>query len=76
MRTSTTVPSMPGGQVERGVANVAGLFAEDGAQQLLFRRQLGFALGRYLADQDVVVADLGADADDARSRPDRAARAR
>ena len=50
---------------ERGVANIAGLFAEDGAQQLLFRRQLGFALGRYLADQDVVVLDLGADADDA-----------
>ena len=51
---------------ERGVANVAGLFAEDGAEQLLFRRQLGFALRRYLADEDVVVADLGADADDAR----------
>src|SRR6185437_1515212 len=42
------------------------LFAEDGAQQLLFRRQLGLALGRYLADEDVVVADLRADADDAR----------
>ena len=51
---------------ERSVANVAGLLAEDGAQQLLFRRQLGLALGRHLADQDVVVADLGADADDAR----------
>ncbi len=51
---------------ERSVAHVAGLFAEDGTQQLFFRRQLGFALGRYLADEDVVVADLGADADDAR----------
>ena len=51
---------------QRSVANIAGLFAEDGAQQLLFRRQLGFALGRYLADEDVVVPDLGADADDAR----------
>ena len=50
---------------ERSVANVAGLFAEDRAQQLLFRSQLGFALGRHLADQDVVVLDLGADADDA-----------
>src|SRR5271156_5768421 len=49
---------------QRCVANVAGLFAEDCAQQLLFRRQLGFALGRYFADQDVVVLDLGADADD------------
>ena len=48
---------------ERSVANIAGLFTEDGAQQLLFRRQLGFALGRYLADEDVVVLDLGADAD-------------
>src|SRR3984885_7343769 len=47
-----------------GVANIAGLFAEDGAQQLLFRRELGFALGRYLANQNVVVLDLGADADD------------
>ena len=51
---------------ERGVANVAGLLAEDGAQELLFRGELGFALGRYLADQDVVVTNLGADADDAR----------
>ncbi len=50
---------------ERSVAHIAGLFAEDGAQQLLFRRQLRFALGRYLADQDVAVADLGADADHA-----------
>ena len=57
---------MPGGHVERGVANVAGLLAEDGAEKLLFRRQLGFALRRYLADEDVVVADLRADADDAR----------
>ena len=50
---------------ERSVADIAGLFAEDRAQQLLFRRQLGLALGRDLADQDVVVLDLGADADDA-----------
>ena len=56
---------MPGGQVERGVAHVAGLFAEDGAQQLLFRSELGFALGRDLAHQDVAGLDGGADADDA-----------
>src|SRR6202034_215655 len=49
---------------QRGVANITGFFAEDGAQQLLFRSQLGFALGRYLAYQNVVVLDLGADADD------------
>ena len=41
---------------ERSVANVAGLFAEDGAEQLLFRGELGFALRRHLADEDVVVA--------------------
>ena len=51
--------------VERSVANIAGLFAEDGAQQLLFRRELGFALGRDFADQDVAWLDCGADADDA-----------
>ncbi len=42
---------------ERSVAHVAGLFAEDGAQQLLFRSQLGLALRRYLADQDVALLD-------------------
>ncbi len=56
---------MPGGQVERSVAHIAGLFAEDGAQQLLFRRKLGLALGRNLAHQNVAVLDLGADADHA-----------
>ena len=40
---------------QRSVAHIAGLFAEDGAQQLLFRRQLGLALGRDLADQNVAV---------------------
>ena len=51
--------------LERRVANLAGLLTEDGTQQTLFRGQLGLALGRDLADQDVAVADLGADADDA-----------
>ena len=32
-----------------GVAHLAGLFAEDSAEQPLLRRQLGFALGRHLA---------------------------
>src|ERR1700677_1187581 len=51
---------------QRSIANIAGLFAEDGAEELLFRRQLGLTLRRYLADEDVVVANLRTDADDAR----------
>jgi hypothetical protein len=54
-----------GGQAQRGVLHVRGLLAEDRAQELLLRRQLGLALGRDLADQDVAVAHLGADVDDA-----------
>ena len=51
--------------VERSVANVSGFFAEDRAQQLLFRSQRGFALGRYFADQDVARLDDRADANHA-----------
>ena len=51
---------------QRGVAHFARLLAEDRAQQLFFGAQLGLALGRDLADQDVARTDLGADADDAR----------
>ncbi len=50
--------------IERCVLHVAGLFAEDRAQQFLFRRELGFALGRHLADQNVARLHRGADADD------------
>ena len=50
---------------ERRVAHVAGLLAEDRAQQLFFRRQLRLALRRHLADEDVAGLDVGADADDA-----------
>src|SRR5207237_8179193 len=50
---------------QRGVADVGGLFAEDRAQQLLFRRHRAFALWRDLADQDVAGADFRADIDDA-----------
>src|SRR4030095_17146 len=50
---------------EAGVAHVAGLLAEDRAQQLLFRGELGLALRRDLADQDVARLDRGADPDDA-----------
>ena len=53
-----------GRAVERGVLHVAGLFAEDGAQQLLFGRQLRFALGSHFADQNVARLHGGADADD------------
>ena len=65
-RTSTTVPVTPGGTFKRGVADVGGLFTEDGAKQFLFRRHRGFALGRHLADQDVAGMHLGTDIDDAR----------
>src|SRR5699024_8309094 len=50
---------------QRGIAHFAGFFAEDGAQQALLGGQLGLALGRDLADEDVAGLDLGADADDA-----------
>ena len=50
---------------QRCVAHIAGLLTEDGAQQLFFRSQLRLALGRDLADQNVAVLDLGADADHA-----------
>jgi hypothetical protein len=48
-----------------GVANVRGLFAEDGAQKLFFRRHRAFALRRDLADQDVARLHFRADIDDA-----------
>src|ERR1700692_1231912 len=51
--------------VERSVANVSGFFAEDGAQQLFFRGQCGFALRRNFADQNVAGLDDCADANDA-----------
>ena len=51
--------------LEDGVADVAGLLAEDGAQQLLLGGELGLALRRDLAHQDVARLDRGADADDA-----------
>ena len=53
------------GQAQRGVLHLAGLLAEDRPQEALLGRQLGLALGRDLADEDVAGADLGADVDDA-----------
>ena len=52
------------GHLQGGVADLAGLLAEDGPQQALFGRELGLALGRDLADEHVAGPDLGADADD------------
>ena len=63
--TSITVPDMPDGTRRQVSFTSRRLLAEDGAQQLFFRRQLGFALGRDLADQHVAGFDFGADVDDA-----------
>ena len=52
-------------QAQAGVLHLARLLTEDGAQQALLRGQLGLALGRDLAHQDVARLDLGADVDDA-----------
>src|SRR5258708_25387853 len=49
--------------VERSVAHVAGFFAEDRAEEFLFRRQGGFALGRNFANEDVARLHDRADAD-------------
>ena len=51
--------------LERGVAHLARLLAEDRAQQPLLGGQLGLALGRDLPDEDVARVDLGADPHDA-----------
>ena len=53
------------GHAQGGVADFAGLFAEDGAQQALLCGQVGFALGRHLTHQNVAGAHLRTDADDA-----------
>ena len=53
------------GNTQRGIANLASLLTEDGAQQALFGGQLGFALRGDLTDEDVTSGDLGADANDA-----------
>src|SRR3954454_15403837 len=51
--------------LEARVADLAGLLAEDRAEQALLGRQLGLALRRDLADEHVAGADFGADANDA-----------
>jgi hypothetical protein len=51
--------------LQRRVADLARLLAEDRAQQPLLGGQLGLALRGDLADQDVARLDLRTDADDA-----------
>ena len=53
------------GQAQGAVLHLASLLAEDRPQEALLRGQLGLALGRDLAHEDVAGADLGADVDDA-----------
>ena len=53
------------GHTQRGVAHLAGLLTEDGAQQALLSSQLGLALRGDLTDQNIAALDLGTDADDA-----------
>jgi hypothetical protein len=51
--------------LQRAVAHVARLLAEDRAEELLLGRELGLALRRDLPDEDVARLHLGADAHDA-----------
>src|SRR2546430_16674039 len=55
----------PRRHLERRVLHVLRLLAEDGRQELLFRAELGFTLGRDLAHQDVARLDVRPDPDDA-----------
>src|SRR5262249_46926048 len=50
---------------QRRILHVSGLFTEDRAEQLLFRRELRLPLRRDLADEDVARLHVRADADDA-----------
>ena len=58
------MPRSPWGR-RSGVLHLAGLLTEDRSQEALLGGQLGLALGRDLADEDVAGADLGTDVDDA-----------
>ena len=57
--------AVAGRNPQGGVFDLSSLFAEDRAQQPLFRRRLGLALERGVTDQDVALLDLGPDSDDA-----------
>ena len=51
-----TMPFFAVGHAQGGVAHLAGLLTEDGAQQALLGGQLGLALRGDLTDQDVAGA--------------------
>src|SRR5690606_18258877 len=57
--------ALPSFHAERGVLHVLGLVAEDRTEEALLRRELGLALRRHLAHEDVARADFRADADHA-----------
>ena len=50
---------------QRVVFNVFADAAENSVEQLFFRRQFRFGLGRYLADENVALADVRSNADNA-----------
>jgi hypothetical protein len=50
---------------QRGIFNFTRFLTKDGAQQFLLGGQFGFALGRNLADQDILGTNFGPDVDDA-----------
>jgi hypothetical protein len=52
------------GQAQARVADLTRLLAEDGAQEALLGGQLGLALRRDLADEDIAGLDLGTLVDD------------
>ena len=54
------------GHAQRRIFHVGGLLAENGTQQLFFRRELGLALRRHFTHEYVARLDLGADVHDAR----------
>ena len=51
------------GGLQGSVLHIAGLVTEDGAEQLLLRCRVGFALRRDLTDEDIALIDLGTDTD-------------
>src|SRR2546428_188752 len=59
------LPVLARRQAERGVLHLTRLLTEDRPEQSLLGGELGLALRRDLADEDVLGPDLGADVDDA-----------
>ena len=53
------------GHFQGSIADLSCLFAENGAQQTFLSGQIGFALGRHLAHQNIAGVNFSADADDA-----------